>query len=450
MVLALGCQKPAAAQSLAATSPPSLVTAVDVSPLVAKVKGSVVNITVETERRVARGDVPESPFDFFFRGAPNGRSGPPGAGKQRGLGTGFLVDGKGHVLTNAHVVDGADTVKVKLADEREMKAKVKGRDERLDIAVLELESPPNLPHVPLGSSESLKVGESVVAIGNPFGLGHTVTMGIVSAKGRAIGAGPYDDFIQTDASINPGNSGGPLFNVRGEVVGMNTAINPSGQGIGFAIPSDELRRVLEPLLAAGHVERGQLGVRIQDVDEKIASAMSLEGTRGALVGEVVDGSAAAKAGLKPGDVIVAVDGTPVPHARDLSRAVGQRAPKKTVKLDVVRSGAKLTVSVVLDKLQEEKTASTAAERGPAPASVGSLGIDVTDADGGGARIRRVAPGSPAEGAVRPGDVVVELNKKRVASATDLAEGMRAAPTGKPVLLMVRRDGSTRYVAIERS
>ncbi len=353
MLLALGCQT-ASAQPAPAQSGPPLVTAVDVSPLVAKVKGSVVNITVEGDRRNARADAADSPFEFFFRGRPGGPSGPTGPSKQRALGTGFLVDAKGHILTNAHVVDGADVVKVRLADERELKAKVKGRDERLDVAVLELESPPNLPFVPFGSSDGLKVGESVVAIGNPFGLGHTVTMGIVSAKGRAIGAGPYDDFIQTDASINPGNSGGPLFNVRGEVVGMNTAINPNGQGIGFAIPSDEIKRVLEPLLANGRVARGQLGVRIQDVDEQLASSMKLGATRGAYVGDVVQGSAAARAGVKKGDVIVAVDGAAVPHAHDLSRTVGRHAPKETVKLDIVRDGARVTVPVVLDVLADEK------------------------------------------------------------------------------------------------
>ena len=352
--LAAGCSSASASPPATNNAPaPTLVTAVDVSPLVTKVKGAVVNITVDSPRKQARAGADperESPFEFFFRGRPPG--GPaPGSGTQHALGTGFLVDAKGHILTNAHVVEGADVVKVKLADEREMRAKVKGRDERLDVAILELEGSPNLPFVPLGSSETLKVGETVVAIGNPFGLGNTVTMGIVSAKGRAIGAGPYDDFIQTDASINPGNSGGPLFNARGEVVGMNTAINPNGQGIGFAIPSDELRRVIDPLLQKGHVERGQLGIRIQDVDAQLTGADA----RGALVGDVVENSAAARAGLRRGDVIVSVDGASIPHARDLSRAVGRRAPRETVKLEIVRGGSRLTVPVVLDALPSATT-----------------------------------------------------------------------------------------------
>ncbi len=352
VALGAGCSS-ASAQPLANNAPqPMLVTAVDVSPLVTKVKGAVVNITVDSPRKQVRGEAdgePGSPFEFFFRGGPQRPT--PGMGQQHALGTGFLIDAKGHILTNAHVVAGADAVKVRLSDERELRAKVKGRDERLDVAILELEGSPNLPFVPFGSSETLKVGETVVAIGNPFGLGNTVTMGIVSAKGRAIGAGPYDDFIQTDASINPGNSGGPLFNARGEVVGMNTAINPNGQGIGFAIPSDELKRVIEPLLQNGRVDRGQLGIRIQDVDEKAAAGLKLGGDmRGALVGEVVENSAAARAGLRQGDVIVSVDGKAIPHARDLSRAVGRHAPRETVKLELVRDGARVTVPVVLDAL----------------------------------------------------------------------------------------------------
>ena len=357
LAFATGCSSASAQPASTNNNAPGplLVTAVDVSPLVTKVKGAVVNITVDSSRKQARAESdgePGSPFEFFFRGGPR-RSAPGARQQQHALGTGFLIDARGHILTNAHVVEGADVVKVKLADERELRAKVKGRDERLDVAILELEGSTNLPFVPLGSSETLKVGETVVAIGNPFGLGNTVTMGIVSAKGRAIGAGPYDDFIQTDASINPGNSGGPLFNARGEVVGMNTAINPNGQGIGFAIPSDELKRVIDPLLQNGRVDRGQLGIRIQDVDAAKAAAGA--DTRGALVGEVMENSAAARAGLRQGDVIVSVDGTVIPHARDLSRAVGRHAPRETVKLEVVRSGSRITIPVVLDALPNATT-----------------------------------------------------------------------------------------------
>src|SRR5208282_4845914 len=243
-----------------------------------------------------------------------------------------LIDKQGHVVTNAHVIDDADVVKVKLTDDREYTAKVIGKDTRMDLAVLQLQNASDLPDpVALGSSESLRVGEYVVAIGNPFGLGDTVTMGIVSAKSRSIGAGPYDDFIQTDASINPGNSGGPLFNLHGQVVGINTAINPNGKGIGFAIPSDALRDVLPQLEATGHVSRGRLGVGIQPVDAPLAKALGLEKARGALVGDVEADGPAAKVGMKSGDVILSVDGAEVSHAQDLPRIVARHAPGTTVK-----------------------------------------------------------------------------------------------------------------------
>ncbi|MBV9949503.1 MAG: trypsin-like peptidase domain-containing protein, partial [Myxococcales bacterium] len=264
-------------------SPPVLPGTPDVATLVARVKPSVVNITTIQEVKVPRGNFGFPGFEDmlpfpFFRQGPNGphRGGGPGGEegdttmKQQALGSGFIIDAEGHVVTNAHVIDDANTVKVKLADDREYRAKVVGKDTRLDVAVLQLENAPqDLPVASLGSSEDLRVGDYVVAIGNPFGLGNTVTMGIVSAKGRSIGAGPYDDFIQTDASINPGNSGGPLFNLRGQVVGIDTAINPQGKGIGFAIPIDSTKQVLPQLIATGHVARGRLGVLIQGMDQDL-------------------------------------------------------------------------------------------------------------------------------------------------------------------------------------
>src|SRR5262249_13911730 len=250
------------------------------------------------------------PFGMFGQGRRR-RGGGDQVYRQKALGSGFIVDTAGHVVTNAHVVEEADSVRVKLADDREFDAKVKGRDARLDLAVLELVGAHDLPTVSLGSSQELRVGEYVVAIGNPFGLGNTVTMGIVSAKSRSIGAGPYDDFVQTDASINPGNSGGPLFNLRGQVVGINTAINPPGKGIGFAMPVDALKDVLPQLLSAGKVARGRLGVAVQPVDTALAKALGLDKTKGALVGDVEPGGPADKAGLRPGDLILKVDQTEI-------------------------------------------------------------------------------------------------------------------------------------------
>ena len=427
--------------------------ALDTAALVAKVKSSVVNITVEqtVKRGFDDGTMNMSPFEFFGR---SGRPPAPEIRKGKALGSGFIFDDKGHVLTNAHVVEGADKVRVKLSDEREFDAKVKGRDERLDVAVLELVGAKDLPYATLGSSNALQVGEPLVAIGNPFGLGNTVTSGILSAKGRAIGAGPYDDFLQTDASINPGNSGGPLFDARGQVIGMNTAINPNGQGIGFAIPSDEIREVLPQLVTSGHVSRGRLGVRIQDVDVKLASAMSLGSTQGALVDDVEKGGPAEKAGLAAGDVIVRAGNTDVGHARDLTRAIARQAPGSKVDVVVRRNGKAETVTlpVTLGKLEDEKDPN--ARQQPSseatPQSSSGLGLGVADAESGGALVRRVAPDGAAAGSLEPGDVIVEVNHQPVKTASDLKNKAMQAGADKPLLLRVTREGNTRYVAIDRT
>ena len=356
LALSAGCGHAAAQTSTTGVTSAEaalLAPALDTASLVEKVKASVVNITVEqTSKRASAGGDQLSPFEFFFRNGPGG-FGSEAPRKQRALGSGFIFDDKGHVLTNAHVVEGADVVKVRLADERELTAKVKGRDERLDVAVLEIEGARSLPFVPFGPSGTLRVGEPVVAIGNPFGLGHTVTTGIVSAKGRAIGAGPYDDFIQTDASINPGNSGGPLFDARGQVIGMNTAINPAGQGIGFAIPSDEIKVVLPQLVADGHVKRGRLGVHVQEIDDNLATALGLGDVRGALVGDVEKGGPASSAGLVSGDVILRVGDVPIRHARDLSRTIARHAPGSKVDLVVHRDRQSKNVRVTLAELEDE-------------------------------------------------------------------------------------------------
>jgi len=459
----LGGAGPAPTSPAPFATPPVLAGTPDVATLVARVKPAVVNITTVHEVKAPRVGESTFPFSFFgngfnpFGGTPHGggdENGPPGGGdevlKQRALGSGFIVDAGGKVVTNAHVVDGADEVKVKLSDEREFDAKVIGRDTRLDIAVLQLQGAKDLPVAALGSSDAIRVGEYVVAIGNPFGLGDTVTMGIVSAKSRAIGAGPYDDFIQTDASINPGNSGGPLFNLQGQVVGINTAINPNGKGIGFAIPSDALRDVLPQLESTGHVARGRLGVAIQPVDLPLARALGLDRARGALVGDVEAGGPADKVDMKSGDVILSVDGVEVAHAQDLPRLVARHAPGTTVHLAVIRDHAPKTINVTLDALRD----------GPAPASRGdaapehtpSLGLDLGDAPNGGAQIQRVAPGSDASEEVQPGDVIVEVNRVPVANATDAVRQMQATAPGSPVLLKVRdrRGGRTRYVALERN
>jgi len=472
-----GCQHsasasppPAAAGTTPApfATPPVLPGTPDVATLVAKVRPGVVNITTVHEVKVPRGDLGGMPdfgemFPFFNQQAPfmrrhrGGEGNDEGGGdevmKQQALGSGFLIDEQGHVVTNAHVIDEANIVKVKLADDREYRAKVIGKDDRLDVAVLQLENAPHdLPIVSLGSSQALRVGDYVVAIGNPFGLGDTVTMGIVSAKGRSIGAGPYDDFIQTDASINPGNSGGPLFNLRGQVVGINTAINPQGKGIGFAIPIDAIKQVLPQLIATGHVQRGRLGVVIQGMDEDLAKALGMDRPHGALVEDVEPDSPAAKAGIKSGDVIVAVDGQNVPHAVDLPRMIAGHKPDTQVRLTVLRDRQSRDVTVTLAALHDQGEKGEHSEQGPGveEGSHGSsLGVGVGEEDGQ-VVVERVAPDGPADGKLRPGDVIEEIDHQPVTSTRDLASKLAAAPAGKPVLLRVKHGDLSRYVAIERS
>jgi serine protease Do len=390
-----------------------------------------------------------NPFGLF----PEGRR-PRGGGDsvlhQKALGSGFIVDGTGHVVTNAHVVEEADSVRVKLSDDREFEAKVKGRDARLDLAVLELVGARDLPAVSLGSSERLRVGEYVVAIGNPFGLGNTVTMGIVSAKSRAIGAGPYDDFIQTDASINPGNSGGPLFDLRGQVVGINTAINPNGRGIGFAIPVDVLKDVLPQLLSAGKVARGRLGVAIQAVDPALGKALGMTRPEGALVAEVEPGGPADKAGLKAGDVILRVDQSPIARAEDLPRTVARHQPGSKVKVEFRRERASRTTEVNLDEIRDEAgPPSSGGPSAPGAAVPKGIGVQLSDVPGQGVVVSRVLAGSAADGELQPGDVIVEINRAPVARTADVISRIAASPAGTPILFKVARQNKTRFVAIER-
>ncbi len=474
LVLLAGCQKqppPANAQSSPASAafqpvaaanplpatpapfatPPLLAGTPDVAALVAKIKPSVVNITTIHELRAPQA---EGNFPFGFEPfGPGRRGGGDQVLKRQALGSGFIVDPNGHVVTNAHVIDDANQVKVKLADEREFSAKVIGRDKRLDLAVLELSGATDLPAVALGSSEQRRVGEYVVAIGNPFGLGHTVTMGIVSAKDRAIGAGPYDDFIQTDASINPGNSGGPLFNLKGEVVGINTAINPNGRGIGFAIPVDALKDVVGQLVSTGHVARGYLGVAIQQVDAPLAKAMGMGATKGALVAEVVPRGAADRAGVKPGDVSVSVYGAAVASSDELPRMVARHAPGSRAKLEFLRNGKRESADVMLDELKDEAPGAEPSRISPrAPSSSQGLGIEIGESPTakGEVMVGRIAPGSPADGHLRSGDVILEVNRSPVRRPEDVVTRAKETPAGSPVLFKIKRAGKTTFVAVERS
>ena len=444
---------------IATTSlPPAPVPATfDVAALADTVRPEVVNIT--TTQKVAMhgfegGGGMMDPFEFFFgqRGQGQGQPQPQmpreRSMKRQALGTGVIIDPSGYVITNEHVIHDADEVRVHLADDREMKAEIVGRDPKLDIALLKIRGASGLPAAPLGVSQTLRVGEHVLAVGNPFGLGHTVTLGIVSAKARTIGAGPYDDFIQTDASINPGNSGGPLFNWRGEVVGINTAIRPGANGIGFAIPIDEVKDILPQLREKGHVERGRLGLGFQPLTQDLADAMGLDGTKGALVSQIEPGGAAARAGIKERDVIVAVDGAPVAHAEELPRMVARNQPGTVVDVTIIRDKKRRDVKATLDVLPDDPTPASATSNGSGGAqdkSESRLGIQASDAPGGGARIEDIENDDVRD--LTPGDVIIELNGTPVRNAAGLRAAAANLKPGSAALVKVRRGKSVQFAAV---
>jgi serine protease Do len=419
----------------------------DVAALAERVKPAVVSITTTSEVRVPGGMEGGDPFEFFF--GPRGPRQPDRSMKRSALGSGFIIDPSGYVVTNEHVVHEADDVRVHLADDRELPAEVVGRDPKLDLALLKVKGASSLPYATLGSSERTRVGESVLAVGNPFGLGHTVTLGIVSAKARTIGAGPYDDFIQTDASINPGNSGGPLFNWKGEVIGINTAIRAGANGIGFAIPSDALKDVLPQLREKGYVERGKVGIAFQPVTPELARGLGLSSPEGALVAEVEPNGPAARAGIRPRDVIVAVDGNPIRHAEELPRNVARHAPGATITLTYLRGDKRLEAKTTLDALQDDEARAVRPGRGGdgdrKPQATGRFGITVSDGPGG-ARVDSIAEGSKLED-VRPGDVITELDGAPVKNAAELAAALGKAKPGTTVVVKVKRGPLTRYAAL---
>jgi len=434
---------------LVARGNPAPLAAADIPALVAKVTPVVVNVTVEQTVRVAARRRPGWPFDLFPPRPGARQEGEPGDTgqpvQQVSRGSGFILDPVGHIATNAHVVEGAVRVRVKLYDGREYRARVRGRDRHHDVAILELEGAANLPTATLGSSEALLVGEYVVAIGNPFGLGHTVTLGILSAKSRSVGAGPYSDFLQTDAAINPGNSGGPLFDMRGEVVGINSAIVARGSGIGFAITIDEVREIFTELIAKGYVDHGRLRVVVQAVDWPLARALGLERPEGALVTEVEKGSQAETAGLLAGDVIVAAAGRPIVHWQELLRLIWHREPGTTVSVGVVRNKRPLTLGVTVERQEDGREEPPA---GPLVERAADLGIQVEDARGGGALVRRVIPGSLAHSAIEQDDVILQINRAPVSRATDFERIVRSAPSKSTLLFKLRRAGQVHFTAID--
>ncbi len=438
--------------------------------LAAKVAPSVVNIrTVKTLKRPPADKMPVpfgprgmDPYDFFRRffggpGAPGGPMPHPGPFKQRALGSGVIVSQDGYILTNNHVVADADKIMVKLKDGREVEAELKGRDPKTDLALIKLKKKGHWPAIALGDSDRLRVGDWVMAIGNPFGLEHTVTAGIVSAKGRIIGAGPYDDFIQTDASINPGNSGGPLVNLKGELVGINTAIVPQGQGIGFAIPVNLAKNIMEQLRKNGRVIRGWLGVYIQPLSPELAAQFKLPADKGALVADVIKDGPAEKAGIKRGDVIVAYDGQEVKSAHDLPRLVAQTPVGREVKVKLVRQGRELTLAVKIGELKPEAGAPTAGRTDTladwglqvqeiTPEIARQLGVKADK----GLVVTQVAPGTPAaQAGLKRGDVILEADRHQVSAPAQLEAALAKLKKGQGVLLLIQRGQNSLFAVLKK-
>jgi serine protease Do len=447
--------------------------------LAAKLVGVVVNVSTTQASAAstpkggpeAQLPAPGAPLDEFFRdffgekGTPGGPNPPPS--RVASLGSGFVIDPSGLIVTNNHVIANAEQITVTLSDDTTLQAEVIGRDAVSDLALLKVEPKAPLPAAAWGDSAKARVGDWVLAIGNPFGLGGTVTSGIISATARDIHSGPYDDFLQTDASINRGNSGGPMFNLAGEVIGINTAIfSPSGGsiGIGFAIPSAFARPIVDQLKATGKVERGWIGARIQPVSEEIAEAVGLDKGRGAMIGAVDPASPAAQAKLQPGDVILSFDGRPIDRSRQLPRLVADTAPDTVVKLSVWRDGKEQEVELKVVALNPNRPAPPPPEpeKPKPPPSVDVLGLKLTKLTtelrkqfslpetAKGVVITEVPQNSPgAAQGLRPGDLVIAVGHELVGSLEEVQQKVAAVKKNghKNALVRVEREGNTRFIAL---
>ena len=443
-----------------------------VADLVEKVKPAVVAVKVDMKLTADTGDGAPSTMPDYPKGSPMERffkqfgdefgqqmrpHGPQGQQRAQAQGSGFIISADGYIVTNNHVVDNAVKVQVTLDDGRTLDAKVIGKDAKTDVALLKADGRGTLPYVSF-AKDSPRIGENVVAIGNPFGLGGTVTSGIISARGRDIGAGPFDDFLQIDAAVNRGNSGGPAFNLKGEVVGVNTAIySPSGGsvGIGFAIPADTVQNVVAQIKDHGTVERGYLGIRMQSVTQDVADGLGLKEAKGALVDTAEAGTPAAKAGLISGDVITAVNGLPITDGRDLARKVGALKPGANVELSYLRDGRNATATIALAAAPHAKTAKAKITE-DGQDKLAALGLmlapakDVQGAGRDGVAVVDIDPtGLAAQKGIRDGDVILEVGGKTVGQPADIKSGIDAAKADgrKAVLIKVKSADGTRFVAV---
>mgnify|MGYP005839803467 CR=1 FL=1 len=448
----------------------------DFTDLVEDNSAAVVNISTTTQRKATGSNPHGSPFDQrqfeqlpeffqdFFRGprSPFGGGSPGSQAPRQSMGSGFIVSSDGYVLTNNHVVEGADEIIVRLNDRRELPAQLVGTDPRSDMAVLKIEDGDDLPVVEIGSSRNLKVGEWVLAIGSPFGFDYTVTAGIVSALGRSLPSENYVPFIQTDVAINPGNSGGPLFNLDGEVVGINSQIyTRSGgfMGVSFAIPIDDAMNVFRQLRDQGSVSRGWLGVLIQEVNRDLAESFGLKRPRGALVAEVMSNSPAREAGLQAGDIVLEYEGEEVTMSSDLPPMVGRTPIGETASLQVLRAGQKIRVDVEIGRLPEEGQASNrvptdsgkSSSSAPLGLSVKPLPDQIADAweiSSGGVLVTDVTPGPARNAGIRADDVITHLDHRPVTSVDDFREIVNSLPENKGVSVRIIRQGRATYLAIK--
>ncbi|NSW77192.1 MAG: DegQ family serine endoprotease [Candidatus Atribacteria bacterium] len=427
-----------------------------VADIVEKVSPAIVNIdTLRTEvYRSPLAPFFDDPFfRYFFGDSPESQE---RRVPVKGLGTGFVFRSDGYILTNNHVIEGAEEIKVTFKDGQQFNGKVVGKDPLTDIAVVKIDAA-NLPTIPLGDSDAARVGEFVIAIGNPYGLSHTVTTGVLSAKGRPISAGDsgreYENFLQTDAAINPGNSGGPLLNPKGEVIGINTAILPYAQGIGFAVPINMAKSILDQLISKGKVTRAWLGVYIQEVTPEIAEKFGLEKPKGALVSDIAPDSPAERANLMRGDVILKIDDKEIQSVSELQQTVRSHRPGDKVKVELWRDRKTMVVEVTLGELQEESS-------GVVSELSVTLGVEVREITPdlvrqyalkreSGVVIVGVDTGGPADQAgLRPGDIVLELNRRRIATLSDWEEALSRIQPGETVLLLLDRGGRTYFVPLK--